>query len=59
MEYGSDYIIPKPLDPRVLVDVSLAVAKAAVKSKVAKNPRKTGRSTKKTCKIWLSGSETG
>ncbi|MDR0303319.1 MAG: NAD-dependent malic enzyme [Chitinispirillales bacterium] len=39
MEYGKDYIIPKPLDPRVLVDVSLAVAKAAVESGVAKEPK--------------------
>jgi len=39
MEYGANYIIPKPLDPRVLVDVSLAVAKAAVKSGVAKKPK--------------------
>jgi malate dehydrogenase (oxaloacetate-decarboxylating)(NADP+) len=40
IEFGTDYIIPKPLDPRVLVDVSLAVAKAAVKSGVAKEPKK-------------------
>ena len=38
IEFGNDYIIPKPLDPRVLVDVSLAVAKAACKSGVAKEP---------------------
>ena len=34
--YGPTYIIPKPMDPRLLPEVSLAVAKAAVKSKVAK-----------------------
>jgi malate dehydrogenase (oxaloacetate-decarboxylating)(NADP+) len=39
LEFGKDYIIPKPLDPRVLVDVSLAVAKAAVKSGVAEEPK--------------------
>jgi malate dehydrogenase (oxaloacetate-decarboxylating)(NADP+) len=38
IEFGKDYIIPKPFDPRVLVDVSLAVAKAAVNSGVAKEP---------------------
>jgi len=38
IEFGNEYIIPKPFDPRVLVDVSLAVAKAAVKSGVAKEP---------------------
>lgn len=35
LSYGSNYIIPKPMDPRLLSKVSLAVAKAAVKSKVA------------------------
>ena len=37
LNYGPQYIIPKPMDPRLLSTVSLAVAKAAVKSKVAKN----------------------
>ncbi len=36
--FGADYIIPKPMDPRLISTVSLAVAKAAVKSKVAKKP---------------------
>jgi malate dehydrogenase (oxaloacetate-decarboxylating)(NADP+) len=35
LSYGPTYIIPKPMDPRLLPEVSLAVAKAAVKSKVA------------------------
>jgi malate dehydrogenase (oxaloacetate-decarboxylating)(NADP+) len=35
LSYGANYIIPKPMDPRLLSKVSLAVAKAAVKSKVA------------------------
>ena len=38
IEFGPDYIIPKPLDPRVLVEESLAVAKAAVASGVARAP---------------------
>ena len=38
IEYGKEYIIPKPLDPRVLVEQSLAVAKAAVESGVARAP---------------------
>lgn len=33
--YGPTYIIPKPMDPRLLPEVSLAVAKAAVESNVA------------------------
>lgn len=39
LTFGSDYLIPKPLDPRVLVETSLAVAKAAVESGVARAPR--------------------
>ncbi|NDV67512.1 NADP-dependent malic enzyme [Dysgonomonas sp. 25] len=34
--FGRDYFIPKPLDPRLLTRVSMAVAKAAVKSGVAR-----------------------
>jgi malate dehydrogenase (oxaloacetate-decarboxylating)(NADP+) len=37
LSFGQTYIIPKPMDPRLLANVSLAVAKAAVKSKVARN----------------------
>ena len=37
-EYGKNYIIPKPLDIRLLTEVSAAVAKAAVDSGVAKLP---------------------
>ena len=36
--FGRDYIIPKPLDPRLLTAVAPAVAKAAMDSGVAKNP---------------------
>ncbi|MEN8170485.1 MAG: malic enzyme-like NAD(P)-binding protein [Pseudomonadota bacterium] len=35
MGFGSDYILPKPFDPRLLPRVSAAVARAAVKSGVA------------------------
>ncbi len=34
--FGRDYIIPKPLDPRLLTEVAPAVAKAAMDSGVAK-----------------------
>jgi malate dehydrogenase (oxaloacetate-decarboxylating)(NADP+) len=34
--FGRDYIIPKPLDPRVLMRVAPAVAKAAMDSSVAR-----------------------
>ncbi len=36
LNFGKDYIIPKPLDPRLIVIVSTAVAKAAIESGVAK-----------------------
>ncbi|MDD2388243.1 MAG: NADP-dependent malic enzyme [Desulfobacterales bacterium] len=36
MQFGPEYIIPKPLDPRVLLKVTPAVAKAAVDSGVAR-----------------------
>jgi len=36
LSFGKDYIIPKPLDPRLLTTVSTAVAKAAVESGVAR-----------------------
>lgn len=36
--FGRDNIIPKPLDPRLLWHVAPAVAKAAMKSKIAKEP---------------------
>ncbi len=36
--FGRSYIIPKPIDPRLITTVSPAVAKAAMDSGVAKNP---------------------
>lgn len=36
LTFGKDYIIPKPLDPRLLTSVSTAVAKAAIDSGVAR-----------------------
>lgn len=38
LRYGPTYIIPKPIDPRLLVTVSPAVAKAAMDSGVARKP---------------------
>ncbi|MDD4107956.1 MAG: NADP-dependent malic enzyme, partial [Prolixibacteraceae bacterium] len=36
--FGRDYIIPKPLDQRLITTVSTAVAKAAMETGVAQNP---------------------
>lgn len=38
LEFGRGYFIPKPLDPRLLVRVSTAVARAAMESGVARKP---------------------
>jgi malate dehydrogenase (oxaloacetate-decarboxylating)(NADP+) len=38
LQFGKDYIIPKPLDPRLITSVAPAVAKAAMDSGVALNP---------------------
>ena len=38
LEFGRDYLIPKPLDPRLLCTVAPAVARAAVDSCVARKP---------------------
>ncbi len=35
MKYGKNYLIPKPLDPRLITTISPAVAKAAMDSNVA------------------------
>jgi len=38
LKFGRDYIIPKPVDPRLINTVSSAVAKAAMESGVANQP---------------------
>ena len=40
MEFGPDYIIPTPFDPRLMTTIPVAVAKAAVKTGVARKPIK-------------------
>lgn len=38
LSFGKDYIIPKPFDPRLIVEIPLEVAKAAMESGVATAP---------------------
>lgn len=38
LSFGPDYLIPKPFDPRLMVEVSSAVAEAAMRSGVAERP---------------------
>jgi malate dehydrogenase (oxaloacetate-decarboxylating)(NADP+) len=40
LNFGRDYIIPKPFDPRLIAEIPPAVAKAAIESGVAQNPIK-------------------
>ena len=52
--FGKDYIIPKPLDPRLLSSVASAVAKAAMDTGVAKYPIKDWDAYKKSLDRRLS-----
>jgi malate dehydrogenase (oxaloacetate-decarboxylating)(NADP+) len=36
--FGKEYLIPKPNDPRLITEISIAVAQAAMQTNVAKNP---------------------
>lgn len=36
LRFGTEYVIPKPMDPRLITEVSIAVAKAAIASGVAR-----------------------
>src|SRR5215831_16202009 len=38
VRFGADYLIPKPFDPRLIVNIAPAVAKAAMESGVATRP---------------------
>ena len=38
LEFGPDYILPKPMDPRLLPIIAPAVARAAIESGVARAP---------------------
>ncbi|MBN8652894.1 MAG: NADP-dependent malic enzyme [Cytophagales bacterium] len=38
IQFGREYLIPKPLDPRLITTVSPAVAKAAIDSGIARHP---------------------
>jgi len=52
LEFGPDYLIPKPFDPRVLVRASSAVAQAAMETGVAQESRSIFGNTASSC--WLA-----
>jgi malate dehydrogenase (oxaloacetate-decarboxylating)(NADP+) len=39
LSFGADYIIPKPLDPRLKKRIPAAIAQAAIDSNVARKPK--------------------
>mgnify|MGYP002242756988 CR=1 FL=1 len=49
LSFGAEYFIPKPVDPRLITEVSCAVAKAAMESGVLAQKSKTGTLTVFTC----------
>ena len=40
LSFGANYLIPKPFDPRLIIDIPMAVAKAAIETGVATRPIK-------------------
>ena len=54
ISFGKEYIIPKPLDPRLISHIASAVARAAMESGVAKYPITDWKSYKTTLDNRLS-----
>lgn len=57
LTFGPQYFIPKPVDPRLITEVSAAVAKAAMDSGVARTPIKDWKAYKENLRQLL-GQET-
>ncbi|MCI6617376.1 MAG: NADP-dependent malic enzyme [Prevotella sp.] len=57
LTFGPGYFIPKPVDPRLITEVSAAVAKAAMESGVARTPIKDWEAYKQNLRVLL-GQET-
>ena len=57
IEFGPDYIIPKPLDPRVLTWEAPAVAQAAMTSGVARKPIEDLDTYRKSLLARISGTQ--
>lgn len=57
LQYGPNYFIPKPVDPRLITEVSAAVAQAAMDSGVARHPIKDMESYKNNLRQMI-GQET-
>ena len=57
LTFGRDYFIPKPVDPRLITEVSAAVAKAAINSGVARRNIEDWDAYKRSLSVML-GQET-
>jgi malate dehydrogenase (oxaloacetate-decarboxylating)(NADP+) len=57
LTFGRDYFIPKPVDPRLITEVSAAVAKAAIESGVARKKIEDWDEYKRSLSVLL-GQET-
>ena len=57
LTFGRDYFIPKPVDPRLITEVSAAVAKAAIESGVARRQIEDWDEYKRSLSVLL-GQET-
>jgi malate dehydrogenase (oxaloacetate-decarboxylating)(NADP+) len=57
LKFGREYFIPKPVDPRLISEVSAAVAKAAIKSGVARKKIENWKQYKASLSVLL-GQET-
>ncbi len=57
LKFGREYFIPKPVDPRLISEVSAAVAKAAIESGVARKEIKNWEEYKNSLSVLL-GQET-
>ena len=57
LTFGRDYFIPKPVDPRLITEVSAAVAKAAIESGVARRKIEDWDEYKRSLSVLL-GQET-
>lgn len=56
LHFGSDYIIPKPFDPRLVLVIPPAVAKAAMDTGVARRPIKDFEAYKESLSQYMSRS---
>lgn len=57
LTFGRDYIIPKPFDPRLIVEVPAAVAKAAMDSGVAQEPIEDWDRYRETLAEWTGAEQ--